>query len=390
MYLKKHLTVFALINIFIVSLFYASCKNQLSEQELEAREDSIEYVNSLKMQEKIEIEVKAFAETKPVDSEEGEDAADDPAVWINKSNPEKSVIIGTNKKAGLNTYFIDGTEIGFYDLGKVNNIDVRQNVRFSDSSYYDIIVGSNRTDNSIEVLTIDTNTFELKNIAKSRVETKVGEVYGITLYHSKDSDKLYAFISGKNGNVEQFEIIKAGDSTFNAVSVRLINIESITEGLVADDELGFLYVAEENVGIWKVNADPVKDLNKRFIPSSSAKNNDFIAYDIEGLALYSNDDSTGYIIASSQGSFSYAVFDRISNNYLFSFKIVDGDFDGAEETDGIEVVNHDFGNSLSDGIFIAQDGFNYDGEKQMNQNFKIVSWKDIMLANNEFISVNFR
>ena len=29
-----------------------------------------------------------------------------------------------------------------------------------------------------------------------------------------------------------------------------------TEGMVADHELGFLYIGQENVGLWKVDAEP--------------------------------------------------------------------------------------------------------------------------------------
>lgn len=58
--------------------------------------------------------VKASAETKPVVS--GDDAADDPAIWVNEKRPEKSKLITTNKKAGLVVYDLDGKEINSYQF----------------------------------------------------------------------------------------------------------------------------------------------------------------------------------------------------------------------------------------------------------------------------------
>ena len=36
------------------------------------------------------------------------DAADDPAFWLNKTNPEKSIVLGTDKKSGIYTYDLSG------------------------------------------------------------------------------------------------------------------------------------------------------------------------------------------------------------------------------------------------------------------------------------------
>src|SRR5262245_28141928 len=48
----------------------------------------------------------ARVQTEPI--EHGGDAADDPAIWINSHDPGKSLIIGTDKHGGLNTYTLDG------------------------------------------------------------------------------------------------------------------------------------------------------------------------------------------------------------------------------------------------------------------------------------------
>ena len=63
------------------------------------------------------------AETKPVNSVG--DAADDPAIWVNELNPQQSLIFGTDKRKGIHVYSLDGSELGFSELGATNNVDVR-------------------------------------------------------------------------------------------------------------------------------------------------------------------------------------------------------------------------------------------------------------------------
>ena len=69
--------------------------------------------------------INADMETDAVKS--GKDAADDPAIWINASNSEKSRIIGTNKDEGIIVYDLHGKELYSYPVGEMNNIDVRYN-----------------------------------------------------------------------------------------------------------------------------------------------------------------------------------------------------------------------------------------------------------------------
>src|SRR4030042_5557574 len=71
-------------------------------------------------------EVMATVETEPV-SHSG-DIADDAKVWVHPSEPNRSVIIGTDKHdidGGVAVYDLAGKLIFFAKDGKMNNIDVR-------------------------------------------------------------------------------------------------------------------------------------------------------------------------------------------------------------------------------------------------------------------------
>lgn len=63
------------------------------------------------------------AETEAV--EDGEDAADDPAIWLNPADPEKSRILATNKGGGILVYDLEGKQLQNMKVGKMNNVDLR-------------------------------------------------------------------------------------------------------------------------------------------------------------------------------------------------------------------------------------------------------------------------
>jgi 3-phytase len=151
--------------------------------------------------------------------------------------------------------------------------------------------------------------------------------------------------------------------------------------MVADDAAGVLFVGVEDEGIYSFDARPEGSLESKLLAESTA-DNPAIAYDVEGLALFAPNDSTGYLVASSQGNRSYALFDRSAPHaYVGSFTVEEGTVDGTYETDGIEVSAHAFP-GFPDGLFVAQDGANTDGHAARPQNFKLVSWEEIAKALN--------
>ena len=200
-------------------------------------------------------------------------------------------------------------------------------------------------------------------------------VYGLSMYHNKKTGLFYVFVNSKAGEVEQWELFSTGDK-IDAKLVRSFKLGTQTEGMVADDETGILYVGQELAGIWKFDAEP-SGLITGVIVANSSEENPNIKYDVEGLAIYPTDSLNGYLIASSQGNYSYAIFERQGENkYLGSFRIADGAIDGVEETDGLDVSTFPLP-AFPKGVLVVQDGYNYDGKKKKSQNYKIVDWQQI-------------
>ena len=99
--------------------------------------------------------------------------------------------------------------------------------------------------------------------------------------------------------------------------------------------------------------------------------------DVEGLTIYYAADGAGYLIASSQGSSTYVIYERDGDNaHLTNFRIAEGIIDAAVESDGIEVSNQSLGPLWPDGLFIAHDDHNED----FTRNFKLVGWGDLAAA----------
>ena len=104
--------------------------------------------------------------------------------------------------------------------------------------------------------------------------------------------------------------------------------------------------------------------------------------DYEGLGIYDLGDGRGYIVVSSQGNDTYAVYRREGKQeYLGSFAVVADPvrgIDGISETDGLEVTSRNLGPSFEHGAMVAQDGRNVMPVE--NQNYKYVPWESIAKA----------
>lgn len=333
--------------------------------------------------------VKVIAETDPVDDDG--DAADDPAFWLNESSPENSLIIATNKQGGLLAYDLNGTELQYVNEGEPNNVDIIQSVIDTNGSSFALAAASNREFNTIALYRIQEATesqnpiVELDAVGENaheevaQLKSELNEVYGLCTYQSADGTP-YVFINGKSGDIEQWRLTVQQAGIEGSI-VRRLKVDSQPEGCVVDDATATLYVGEEDVGVWKFSADESASTDGEMIIEVDGEQ---LVADAEGITIYNN-GTVNYLIVSSQGNHTYAVYNiDESYQYVGSFALVADDengLDGASETDGIHAVSDSVGDLFPNGFFIAQDGFNVNaGYEYDNQNFKIADWNDIDAA----------
>ncbi|MEM6630249.1 MAG: phytase [Bacteroidota bacterium] len=322
-------------------------------------------------------DVYAAVETDPVQAAEGDDSADDPAIWVNRYDPTKSLVYGSNKRFGIEVFDLAGKKRYTYEVGYVNNIDILYEFPLNDSTTVDLLAGTEQSKNQILVFTINSDNGSLTEISGG-IKSVQHQVYGFCLYTNNTRDTFYAFLNDKSGRIEQWELLPFGRDSIKGELTRTLEVRSQPEGMVANTRSGTLYVGEENRGIWAFDLEAKAEVSPTFI-AMSGRENPAIRFDIEGLAIYETPVEQ-YLIASSQGNNSYAVFGTTEGYpYLGSFRIGSGEsIDGTEDTDGIDVVSTNLGAPFSSGLFVAQDGLNQTVEgRHTTQNFKYLPWEEV-------------
>lgn len=313
--------------------------------------------------------VTARGETAPVGTPNA-DAADDPAIWRNAADPGQSLIVGTDKKAGLYVYGLDGKTRDFLDAGRVNNVDLRDGVGIAGQSGI-LVAASDRNDLAhakLALFRLDPATAKLSALGK--VDAGRGEAYGVCLYRAASA--TYAFVVLKDGTVNQIALDMA-DATPRGSIVRTLKLGSQAEGCAVDDRTGMAYVAEEDVGLWRFDARADGSATPARIAAADGRN---LVMDAEGVAIAPMGEKDGYVLVSSQGDNAYVAYRLSDHSYAGRFRVVDGAIGGSEETDGIDLMLGDFGPDYPGGLFVAQDGHNATAA----QNFKLVAWDDIVRA----------
>lgn len=311
------------------------------------------------------VPVRALAETAPVGTA-NDDAADDPAIWRNPARPAASLIVATDKKAGLYVYGLDGAVRWFDPAGRMNNVDLidlgRRGV---------IVVASDRNDPAaarLRLYRLDPRQGKLSLLGSAPGGT--GEAYGVCLYRA--GHRLWAFSVLKNGVIAQVAL-DFGSGQPGGTIVRSLKLATQAEGCVVDPRSRTLYVGEEDVGIWAFDARPQGSPDGRLVAAVDDKH---LVADVEGLALLPQGSRGGWLLASSQGDNAYALYRLPQLQPAGRFRIVAGAVGGTEETDGLALTGGNFGRRYPGGLLVVQDGANVPAA----QNFKLVSWRDVMRA----------
>lgn len=334
--------------------------------------------------------------------------ADDPAIWVHPEDPAQSLVITVVKDGGLVVFDLAGQVVQTilpapYGDIRYNNIDLLYGFNLSGAKV-DLAVASDRENDTLAIFQIDPATRTLTDVTAPDIIPSIfgvddGEqtAYGLATYTSPITGKAYAFATQREGDkVAQLELTDNGAGRVAATLVRTLQLpvptgdpeDSQSEGSVVDQALGFFYVAlEDKVGILKFNAEPDGGNDYTVIHSVDEP---YLEPDIEGLTIYYGPNGTGYLLASSQGDHTFAVFERAGENtYLGSFTIGDNQtIDQVNESDGAHVINVALGPEYPSGLLVVQDGANDpqyvvedDGElENASANFKFVPWEHVANA----------
>jgi 3-phytase len=274
-------------------------------------------------------------------SARGSQDQDDMCIWVHPSDPSQSSIISSDKKANrLFVYDLEGRTLQAIPARQPGNIDVRYGFALG-QKLVDIVAFNQRGDSSIIVYKVDPHTRQLERVDNGAIGT--GKNYGGTLYRSPRTGKFHFVVTSEKGDIEQYELADDGTGKVSGKKVRSWKITT-AEGAVADDEMGKIYIGEEDRGVWAVGGEPDDPTpGKRIIELGE----NGLTADVEGLAIYSMPGGTGYLIVSNQGKSNFKVYERAApHRFVGTFAIA-----GAKTTDGLDVCNANLGPLYPYGLF---------------------------------------
>jgi 3-phytase len=251
----------------------------------------------------------------------------------------------------------------------------------------DIAVVTERYQHRLRVFRIDEKTGLLQDVSSGGgipvLENRTGagrEPMGIALYRRPRDGAVFAIVSPKqgplDGYLEQYRLFDDGAGKVKGVKVREFGAFSGTgeiEAVAVDDELGYVYYADEDVGLRKYYADPDHPRAPQelalFARTGYAGNR-------EGLAIFATAKGTGYLISTDQvqGNSRYLLYRREGtaadpHDHREVVAVIEG---GADSTDGIEAAWRPLGPAFPRGILVVMNS--------AGKNFFYYNWAGIETA----------
>lgn len=185
----------------------------------------------------------------------------------------------------------------------------------------------------------------------------------------------------RDGDLWQYRLVDAGGGRIGATFVRrfgkfsatTVREENEIEAVAVDDELGYVYYADEADGIHKWHADPDHPDAARELAHFGRTG---FRGDREGIAIYTLAGGTGYIVATDQidEDSEYHLFSREGtpenpHDHSREVAVLRG---GADATDGIDISARALGPGLPHGLMVAMNS--------AARNFLIFRWQDLAAA----------
>jgi 3-phytase len=322
--------------------------------------------------------VQAVLETPSVGTA-GEDAADDPAIWASRTPvtiggaTTLGFVAGTDKKAGLYIYGLDGAVLQFLPEGLLNNVDLTEGLTVGGRPQV-VLGASDRTPGKtgVALYLFDPAASDAGVRPWGSITTDVVEPYGFCF--AQVGDEIHAVLVGHEGELRQFVLTADAAGRPAAREVRRAEIGSISEGCAADPATDALYIGEENVGVWRYGLDPASGAARTLVQGIAPG---VLVADAEGLTVL-QDGAARYLIGSSQGDSAFPVWriDGAAPVFVGRFVVAEGAIDKVTGTDGLDALGGPVGAAFPEGVVVVQDDVNDAG----TQNFKYIDWRDIRRA----------
>ncbi|MBC8139252.1 MAG: phytase [Fibrella sp.] len=315
---------------------------------------------------------------------------DDPAIWLHPTDRERSLVFGTNKSVAkeggaMYVFSLNGkVKQVLGNLDRPNNVDVEYGFRLNNTQKTDIAVVTERGRRKLHLYYINSRTGSLKESGNgvSVFEGETNESFhspmGIALYKRPRDGAIFACVTRKSGPksgyVWQYRLEDNGHGGVRGVKVRELGNfsgDGEIEAIAVDDELGYIYYADENFGIHKWHADPEHPDAKKELAVFGKKG---YTGDREGIAIYSKPGGKGYIVCTDQIEKNSTVYiynrgGEPGNPHDHSRIVKTIKTTNADDTDGIETTSRPVGGKYPNGMLVMMNS----GPK----NFLFFDWRTL-------------
>ncbi|MDG1850610.1 MAG: phytase [Gammaproteobacteria bacterium] len=275
--------------------------------------------------------------------------SDDPAIWINPTDPGQSLIVGTDKDVDGALYVFDLQGRIQHDkvvrgIVRPNNVDIAYGVNIGGSKV-DVVVVSERHAHRLRVYRLpDMAPVDGGGIPVFENE-RARDVMGIALYTRPTDGALFAIVSRSDayaptaGYLHQYRLVDDGTETLRGVFTRAFGtwsgIKEI-EAIAVDNELGYIYYSDENTGIRKYLADPMADDADDELALFGTGN---FTDDREGISIYKRNDGTGYLLVSDQQANRFNIYPREGEaGKAHAHRLLKSILLATEESDGSDIT----------------------------------------------------
>lgn len=309
------------------------------------------------------------------------DDADDPAIWRHPTRPPLSLVLGTNKarapRGAIGVFELNGRMRQLIrNIDQPNNIDVAYGFALG-RARIDIAVATERYASRLRIFRIDPARRVLVDITDfERARVFAGESgeratpMGIALYQAGRGE-VHAIVSRKAGPkwgyLHQYRLVPTRGGRVGVEQIRAFGQfsgEGEIEAVCVDNELGYVYYADEGVGIRKYYANPAMPERELALFATHFKG------DQEGIALYAPPNGGGYLLCVEQieGGSKLHIYPRLGKQ-TEPIAVVPI---GADATDGLDACACNLGTPFEQGLVAAMNS--------KDRNFWLYRWHDIATA----------
>jgi 3-phytase len=301
--------------------------------------------------------------------------SDDPAIWINRADPTRSLVLGTDKHAddgGLYVFDLEGKilrEKTVRGLKRPNTVDVAYDFPLA-GGRVDLAVVTERNAGRLRIFTLP----DMRPVDGGGAPVFDGDPerlpMGIAFYTRARDGALFAIVSGRigprDGYLWQYRLEDDGHGVVRAIKVRAFGRFSgkkEIESVAVDAARDRVYYSDEGAGVHEYAADPDAPDAERELSFFATTG---FAGDHEGISIYPGAGAAGFILVSNQDGDTFEVFTRERGHArVASLRLA------THASDGSDLTARTLSPNFPGGLFVAMSD---------DRTFQFYAWDDLRSA----------